>query len=256
MTLLIRYLFATAVWVQMTTVASAETLKINTEPQGATVLAWTHHPERADLGTCLTPCNLEFDHDEDSIFGYFVLIQKDGYLPFEFQSDHGVLKNGVRVFEQQLMSYDHAQKAERTRAELATLTNVLSREDPAYLEAMTRHYFAAHTAWNKLTYESYKDEPLSEEPDRTYQELLDHYCWPGVERFGATYGSRPDHHPNDETILSSAIEGDSGTVWSVNQIDHPVFEAHHRFRYERIQGHWYLKSVDYRDDDGTYLPIL
>jgi hypothetical protein len=236
-------------------VSVAETVEVKTEPSGASVQAWVAYPKRLQLSGCLTPCRMDLEYKEDSPFGYTIVIQKDGYLPFEFRSDEGVVR-GIRIFEQHLMSFDHAHKAEKTRSELAALTDAVSRDNPEYLEAMTRHYMVAHTEWNDQTYEMYKDDPLSEAPDLSYQDLLDHYCWPGVKRFGATYGSRPDHHPEHEKILSSVIEAESGTVWTVNRQGDRVLEAHHRFRYKKIQGHWYLESVDYRDDDGAYLPIL
>ncbi len=93
--------------------ANAETITIETAPAGAEVLIWKSYPDREVLGECTTPCQLELDHEQDSLWGYFVLLQKPGFVAHELKTEDGVVEQGVRIFRYELLSLSDASAVDR-----------------------------------------------------------------------------------------------------------------------------------------------
>lgn len=105
---LIFYLAYLAFFSLSSSVAAKEIISIESEPAVASVLIWKSYPKKEILGQCETPCKLDVNHDAESLWGYFVLVQKEGFVAQELKTDEGIVENGVRRFRYNLIPLEEA----------------------------------------------------------------------------------------------------------------------------------------------------
>lgn len=86
-----------------------------------------------------------------------------------------------------------------------------------------------------------------------YWGIIVRYTYEGRDYQGLAYGNIPAHHPDQESVQSESIDGESAVVETLYQ--HPQMDfIQNRFEYhfERREDQWRLLEVYLVDDEGKY----
>ncbi|SFL29854.1 hypothetical protein [Lysobacter sp. cf310] len=124
-------------------------------------------------------------------------------------------------------------------------------------DGLVRAFLADYQAWNDRAQRAVETEGQERGVARAqadYDRLLRAYCQPGFRGEPLAFGSRANHSPADERILSTDIDGARAVVRTrdTHTIAGTVLEADYEYRLIRADGRWYLQQVYYVDDEGRY----
>lgn len=142
---------------------------------------------------------------------------------------------------------------------LCLFTSVAGASGPASAatpDGLVRAFLVDYQAWNDRAQRASEidGERGMELAQADYDRLLRVYCRPGFRGEPLAFGSRSNHSPADERILSTEIDGAHALVRTrdTHTIAGTVLDADYEYQLIRADGRWYLEQVYYVDDEGKY----
>ena len=132
---------------------------------------------------------------------------------------------------------------------------VILPDDGFNLRFKTRQFIVDFKAWNEAALARDENGTFDDINDGSFEALLDSYCVPQGDRFGAVISSHSPHDPRTELIENTETAIDTGSVFTADTDDQD-YVTHYRYDYRRKNGEWCLMDLSFKDEDGQYLSLI
>ena len=121
------------------------------------------------------------------------------------------------------------------------------------VEEFIEDYFAWNSKAQALSDQEkeYTGEAM-DEAERLYGELIiKRYCRPDFKGQPISYGTESSHEPGNEIIVSDETT-ETRALIKTKHTDSYNFASDYEYSFIKLDGRWFLESVDYVDTDGSY----
>ena len=118
---------------------------------------------------------------------------------------------------------------------------------PAEPAQIAQQFVADYERWNTYAWSAYQSDSYDERPQRSYLELIAHYCGPAKKPQLPAFGTVSTFSAENCSIGSARADGGKCTV-PVTAPDQTGFDAAFEFDFVRDGDRWWLEEVYYLDE--------